>query len=79
MEQVAHPGWEKFKAFWIKANLQYLVLAFLLYGFKAGLYFLIAGIPTTRMGYFAIGDESIPLLKYFYVFQNFFYKIRILL
>ena len=33
----------KFGKFWSKAHLQYLVLAGLMYGFKAGLYFMIAG------------------------------------
>lgn len=35
----------KFGQFWTKWHLQYLALAFLMYGFKAILYFIIAYIP----------------------------------
>ena len=74
-EQIQQTRLDKFKAFWSKAHLQYLVLAFLLYGFKAGLYFIIAGIPNPRVGFFFMGDEAIPFIKYFYVFYLGYYFV----
>lgn len=48
----------KFGQFWSKAHLQYLVLAFLMYGFKAVLYFIIAYIPCNP-AYF--GDPNVAV------------------
>ena len=48
----------KFGQFWNKAHLQFLVLAFIMYGFKAVLYFIIAYIPCNPV-YF--GDPNVAL------------------
>ena len=48
----------KFGQFWSKAHLQYLALAFLMYGFKAVLYFIIAYIPCNP-AYF--GDPNVAV------------------
>ena len=68
--------WPKFYAFLDKTHLHYLALAFLLYGFKAALYFLIAFIPTTRIATFNMEiDAMIPMVKYFYVFYLGYYFV----
>ena len=64
----------RFTAFVIKAHLNYLFMALLLYGFKAALYFLIAKIPNDRIATFDMTiDSQIPFIKYFYVFYLSYY------
>ena len=64
----------RFTAFIIKAHLNYLFMALLLYGFKAALYFLIAKIPNDRIATFDMAiDSQIPFIKYFYVFYLSYY------
>lgn len=81
----------KFGHFWSKAHLQYLVLAFLMYGFKATLYFIIAYIPcnpayfgnpnvpydgSAFSGVYAMWiDEAIPFVSYFYFFYLLYYVV----
>ena len=71
----------KFGQFWSRAHLQYLVLAFAMYGFKAVLYFIIAYIPCNPVffgnpetGEFAMWiDNAIPFVSYFYFFYLLYY------
>ena len=73
----------KFGKFWSKAHLQYLVLAGLMYGFKATLYFIIAYIPCNPVyfgnpetGVFAMAiDNAIPFISYFYFFYVLYYVL----
>lgn len=79
----------KFGQFWSKAHLQYLVLAGIMYGFKAVLYFIIAYIPSNPVtfgdptvpyygaafsGVYSMWiDEAIPYVSYFYIFYGLYY------
>ena len=81
----------KFGQFWSKAHLQYLVLAFLMYGFKATLYFIIAYIPcdpayfgNPNIPYYGEAgsqvyamwiDNAIPFVSYFYFFYLLYYVV----
>ena len=77
----------KFGHFWSKLHLQYLVLAFVMYGFKAVLYFGIAYIPANpayfgdpnipySAGPYAMWiDNAIPLVPYFYFFYILYYVV----
>ncbi len=77
----------KFGKFWIKAHLQYLVLALAMYGLKAVLYFIIAYIPCNPVtfgnptipyenGPYAMAiDNAIPLVSYFYFFYVLYYVV----
>ena len=83
--------YSRFGHFWSRAHLQYLVLAFLMYGFKAVLYFIIAYIPCTPVyfgdpnvaytgaafsGVYAMWiDEAIPFVSYFYFFYLLYYVV----
>lgn len=75
MENTQSTRLDKFKLFLDKTHLHYLAFAFLLYGFKALLYFAIADIPCNRIGFFALGDQAIPFVKYFYVFYLGYYIV----
>ena len=63
----------KFGKFWIKAHLQYLLLAGLMYGFKAMLYFIIAYIPCKPVMFNMEIDKHIPFISYFYFFYLLYY------
>ena len=71
----------KFGQFWIKAHLQYLVMAGLMYGIKAVLYFIIAYIPCNPVtfgnpatGVYAMAIvNAIPLVTEFYFFYVLYY------
>lgn len=75
----------KFGHFWSKSHLQYFVLAALMYGFKAVMYFIVAyasnpanavyfGNPHT--GVFAMEiDNQIPIVSYFYFFYLLYYIV----
>lgn len=71
----------KFGQFWMKAHLQYLVMAGLMYGIKAVLYFIIAYIPCNPVtfgnpatGVYAMAiDNAIPLVPEFYFFYVLYY------
>ncbi len=65
----------KFGKFWIKAHLQYLALAGLMYGIKAGLYFLIAYIPADPIYFHHTIDSNIPLVPFFYFFYLLYYIV----
>lgn len=65
----------KFGKFWIKAHLQYLALAGLLYGVKAGLYFIIAYIPSNPIEFHMAIDDQIPFISYFYFFYCLYYVV----
>ena len=76
----------KFGKFWIKSHLQYLVLALLMYGFKAVLYFIIAYIPGNAERAVTFGnpvthvyameiDNLIPLVPEFYFFYFLYYVV----
>lgn len=80
----------KFGHFWSKWHLQYLLLTGVMYGIKAGLYFLVAYIPSNPISFGYVSgniltqesihysmaiDEAIPLVSYFYFFYLLYYIV----
>lgn len=63
------------KAFCIKAHLNYLALALLVYGLKAALYFIIAFIPCNYVMFNMKIDTLIPFVPYFYFFYISYYIV----
>ena len=65
----------KFGKFWLKAHFQFLVLALLMYAFKATLYFIIAYIPCNPITFNMEIDNQIPFVSYFYFFYLLYYVL----
>ena len=58
----------KFGHFWVKAHLQFLVLALLMFAVKATMYFIVAYIPCEPIMFHMEIDKHIPFIPEFYIF-----------
>lgn len=66
---------EKFVPFWKRHNLQYLVLAAIVYGVDAILYFIAEFLPLPTIELHMKIDEMIPLISYFQFFYLSYYIV----
>ena len=66
---------EKFKKFWHKYNMQYLMLAILVYAFNAIMYFIAEfTVPAKAVLTMEI-DNQIPFISYFFIFYLLYYPL----